>query len=32
MQLLPRLGYEKKNALTGNVEKGVEKGISLALT
>lgn len=32
MQLLPRPGYEKKNALTGGVEKGAEKGISLALT
>lgn len=32
MQLLPRPGYEKKNALTGGVEKGAEKGISLVLT
>jgi len=24
--------YEKKNALTGSIEKGAEKGISLALT
>lgn len=32
MQLLPRPGYEKKNALTGGVEKGAEKGISFALT
>lgn len=32
MQLLPRPGYEKKNALTRGVEKGAEKGISFALT